>query len=74
MPSIGLLLQIPFRTVFVQSRLISTEFLAMDTAFNQEIAHGSIFLAARNPSLDQSQRDLLASVVLKSQVPLKSSH
>jgi AcrR family transcriptional regulator len=52
-----------FRTVFVQSRLISTEFLAMDTAFNQEIAQQlAAFLAARNPSLDQSQRDLLASV------------
>jgi len=50
-----------FRTVFVQSRLISTEFLAMDTAFNQEIAQQLAALAARNPSLDQSQRDLLAS-------------
>ncbi len=52
-----------FRTVFIQSRLISTEFLAMDTAFNQEIAQQlAAFLATRNPSLDQSQIDLLAAV------------
>ncbi|MBD2773930.1 TetR/AcrR family transcriptional regulator [Iningainema tapete] len=53
----------PFRSVFVQSRLVSTEILAMDTAFNQEIAQQlSAFFAARNPVLDQSQRELLATV------------
>lgn len=52
-----------YRAVFVQSRLVSTELLAMDTAFNKEIAQQlSAFFAARNPSLDQSQRDLLATV------------
>lgn len=52
-----------FRTVFVQSRLISTDILAMDTAFNKEIAQQlSAFFAAYNPSLDQSQTELLAIV------------
>jgi len=52
-----------YRAVFVQSRLISTEIMAMDTAFNQEIAQQlAVFFAARNPSLDQNQRDLLATV------------
>lgn len=52
-----------FRAVFVQSRLVSTEILAMDTAFTQEIARQlSAFFAARNPLLDESQRDLLAAV------------
>lgn len=52
-----------FRTVFIQSRLISTETLVMDTAFNREIAQQlSVLFAARNPALDQKQRDLLAVV------------
>lgn len=52
-----------FQTVFVQSRLISTETLAMDTAFNQEIAQQlSAFFAVRNPALDRSHRELLATV------------
>ena len=52
-----------FRSVFVQSRLVSTEIFAMDTAFNQEIAQQlSASFAARNSSLEQSQRDLLATV------------
>lgn len=53
----------PFRTVFVQSRLVSTEILAMDTAFNREIAQQlSAFFALRNPSLPPQQRELLATV------------
>lgn len=52
-----------YRAVFVQSRLVSTEIMAMDTAFNQEIAQQlSAFFALRNPALEASQRDLLATV------------
>jgi AcrR family transcriptional regulator len=52
-----------FRSVFVQSRLVSTQKLAMDTAFNQEIAQQlAAFFAVRNPKLEQSQRELLATV------------
>ncbi|MBD2258211.1 TetR/AcrR family transcriptional regulator [Pseudanabaena sp. FACHB-2040] len=55
-----------FRAVFVQSRLVSTETLAMDTAFNQEIAQQlSAFLGARHPWLEAEQRDLLAAVCVE---------
>lgn len=55
-----------YRVVFVQSRLISTEILAMDTAFNQELAQQlAVFFAARNPSLEQNQRNLLATVCIE---------
>ena len=55
-----------YRAVFVQSRLISTEILAMDTAFNQELAQQlAVFFAARNPSLDQNQINLLATVCIE---------
>ena len=51
-----------FRTVFVQSRLISTT-VEMNTAFNQEIAQQlTVYFAARNPVLEQSQRELLATI------------
>lgn len=51
-----------FRTVFVQSRLISTT-VQMNAAFNQEIAQQlSVYFAARNPALEQSQRELLATI------------
>ncbi len=53
----------PFRTVFIQSRLVSTESFATDTAFNREIAQQlSSFFAVRNPALDQQQRELLATI------------
>jgi len=42
----------------------------MDTAFNQEIAQQLQLFGSHNPSLDQSQRDLLAGKCVKSQVPL----
>lgn len=52
-----------YRAVFMQSRLLSTEIMAMDTAFNQEIAQQlAVFFAARNPTLAPHQRDLLATV------------
>ena len=55
-----------FRAVFVQSRLVSTEILAMDSAFNQEIAQQlSSFFAARNPALDPNQSALLATVTVE---------
>lgn len=55
-----------FRTVFVQSRLISTEVMAMDTAFNQQIARQlAAFFATRNPSLEKSQTELLAAVTVE---------
>ena len=55
-----------FRTVFVQSRLISTEVTAMDTAFNQEIARQlAAFFAIRNPSLEKNQTELLAAVTVE---------
>lgn len=52
-----------FRVVFVQSRLVSPEFLAMENAFNQEIAQqlATIF-AEQNPRLDRAQTELLATV------------
>jgi hypothetical protein len=51
-----------FRTVFVQSRLIPTT-IAMNAAFYQELAQQfAVYFAARNPSLEQSHRDLIATV------------
>lgn len=51
-----------FRTVFIQSRLISTT-VEMNRTFNQEIAQQlAVFLGTRNPALEQNQRDLLATV------------
>ncbi|MEA5625954.1 TetR/AcrR family transcriptional regulator [Nostoc sp. UHCC 0251] len=55
-----------FRVVFVQSRLVSTEVIAMDTALNLEIAQQlAAFFGVRNPSLNPSQRDLLAMIVVE---------
>lgn len=54
-----------FRTVFVQSRLLSTT-VEMNAAFNQEIAQQlTIYFAARNPALEQSQRDLIATITVE---------
>lgn len=54
-----------FRTVFVQSRLIPTT-LAMTRAFNQEIAQQlTIYFAAHNPTLEPSQRELLATICVE---------
>ncbi len=51
-----------FRKVFVQSRLLSTT-VEMNAAFNQEIAQQlSIYFAARNPDLEQSQTELIATI------------
>lgn len=51
-----------FRTVFVQSRLIPTT-VEMNTAFNQEIAQQlTVYFSVRNPALEQSQRELLATI------------
>ncbi|BAY50689.1 TetR family transcriptional regulator protein (plasmid) [Scytonema sp. HK-05] len=51
-----------FRTVFVQSRLISTT-VAMNVAFNQELAQQiTIYFAVRNPTLEQSHRELIATI------------
>jgi AcrR family transcriptional regulator len=51
-----------FSTVFVQSRLISTT-VAMNAAFYQELAQQfTVYFAARNPSLEQSHRELIATV------------
>jgi AcrR family transcriptional regulator len=51
-----------FRTVFVRSRLIPTT-TAMNAAFYQELAQQfSVYFAAHNPSLEQSHRDLIATV------------
>ncbi|RUS96617.1 hypothetical protein DSM106972_086400 [Dulcicalothrix desertica PCC 7102] len=51
-----------FRTVFVQSRLISTT-VAMNAAFYQELAQQlAIYFAARNPTIEQSHRELIATV------------
>ncbi|HEY9697448.1 MAG TPA: TetR/AcrR family transcriptional regulator [Trichocoleus sp.] len=52
-----------YRAVFAQSRLISTEILSMDTAFNQAIVQQlSDFFAVRNPLLEPDQRNLIATV------------
>jgi AcrR family transcriptional regulator len=54
-----------FRTVFVQSRLIATT-VEMNTAFNQAIAQQlAVFLATHNPALEQSQRELLATICVE---------
>lgn len=51
-----------FRIVFVQSRLIATT-VAMNTAFNQEMAQQlATFFAMRNPALEQSQAELIATI------------
>jgi AcrR family transcriptional regulator len=51
-----------FRTVFVQARLISTT-VAMNAAFYQELAQlFTIYFAALNPALEQSQRELIATI------------
>lgn len=51
-----------FRTVFIQSRLISTT-VAMSAAFYHELAQQfTVYFAARNPSLDRSQRELIATI------------
>ena len=51
-----------FRTVFVQSRLIPTT-IAMNAAFYQELAQQfSVYCAARNPSLEQSHINLIATI------------
>lgn len=52
-----------YQAVFVQSRLISTEILTMDTAFNREIVQQlADFLEVRNPLLEPGQRNLIATV------------
>ena len=51
-----------FRTVFVQSRLISTT-VAMSTAFYQELAQQfAIYFVTCNPTLEPSQRELIATI------------
>jgi AcrR family transcriptional regulator len=51
-----------FRTVFVQSRLIPTT-LAMNESFYQELAQQfSAYFAVRNPAVEKSRRELIASV------------
>jgi AcrR family transcriptional regulator len=51
-----------FRTVFVQSRLISTT-IPISQAFNQEIAQQiAVFFAVRNSALTADQRKLLATI------------
>lgn len=51
-----------FRTVFVQSRLISTT-VAMNAGFYQELAQQfTVYFAARNPALEPSHRELIATI------------
>jgi AcrR family transcriptional regulator len=51
-----------FRIVFVQSRLISTT-VAINEVFYQELAQQfTVYFAARNPALEQSRRELIATV------------
>jgi AcrR family transcriptional regulator len=54
-----------FRTMFVQARLIPTT-VAMSEAFHWELAQQlNIYFAARNPDLEQSQRELLATIIVE---------
>jgi len=47
----------------LQSRLVSADLVAMDTAFNRAIAHQlAAFFALRNPDLTPEQCSLLATV------------
>jgi AcrR family transcriptional regulator len=50
-----------FRTVFVQSRLIPTT-VAMNAVFYQELAQQFTAYFARNSSLEQSHRELIATI------------
>jgi AcrR family transcriptional regulator len=51
-----------FRQMFVQSRLIPTT-VGMYAAFNRELAQKvNLYLAARNPALEQSRRELIATI------------
>lgn len=51
-----------FRTVFVQSRLIPTT-VAVNAAFYQELAKQfTVYFATRNPALEQSHRELIATI------------
>ncbi len=51
-----------FRTVFVQARLISTT-VAINAAFYQELAQQfTVYFAALNPALEQSHRELIATI------------
>ncbi len=51
-----------FRQMFVQSRLIPTT-VAMYAAFNRELAQKvNLYLAVRNPALEQSHRELIATI------------
>jgi AcrR family transcriptional regulator len=51
-----------FRTVFVQSRLISTT-VVLNEAFYRELAQQfAVYFATHNPALEQSQRELIATV------------
>ncbi|MEZ2250664.1 TetR/AcrR family transcriptional regulator [Microcoleus sp.] len=51
-----------FRPVFLQSRLISTT-IAMSAAFYQELAQQfTVYFATRNPALEQSHRELIATI------------
>jgi AcrR family transcriptional regulator len=54
-----------FRTVFVQSRLIPTA-ISMNAAFYQEFAQQfSIYFSRHNPALDQSHRELIATICVE---------
>jgi AcrR family transcriptional regulator len=54
-----------FRIVFVQSRLISTT-VAMNTAFYQGLAQQfTVYFAALNPALEQSHRELIATITVE---------
>jgi AcrR family transcriptional regulator len=54
-----------FRTVLVQSRLIPTT-ISLSAAFHQELAQQfSIYFSRHNPSLEQSHRELLATICVE---------
>jgi AcrR family transcriptional regulator len=54
-----------FRQMFVQSRLIPTT-VGMNAAFNRELAQKlNLYLAARNPALEQSRRELIATISIE---------
>ena len=55
-----------YRVVFVQSRFVSPDILAMDANLNRQVAHQlEAFFALRNPEQDPQERELIAAVCVE---------
>lgn len=55
-----------YRVVFVQSRFVSSDVLAMDADLNRQVAQQlATFFAFRKPDLDSAQGELIAAVCVE---------